>query len=217
MPKSTLVQRIKRTLGMAETRLHIGAGPVQLEGWINIDNQPYEGLDHVLDVTAGLPFSNVDYIFAEHFVEHLSYDAGLAFLKECRRALAKDGVLRLTTPNLDWVWLTQYHPGQWATDGEAVRDCFWMNKSFRAWGHQFLYNFQTLKSTLLAAGFGEVKAAEYGVSEHEALRNLEHHEKYPDAPEASHLIVAEASGFGVSMPTDLQEPLSEYRQVIGIV
>ena len=40
-------------------------------------------------------------------------------------------------------------------DGEAVRDCFWMNKSFRAWGHQFLYNFQIMMDWKLL-GSGEV-------------------------------------------------------------
>lgn len=210
------LKKLRRALRLDDIKLHIGAGPVRLDGWINIDNQAYEGLDHVLDVTRGLPFSNVDFIFAEHFIEHLDYEAGLAFLKECRRALAKHGVLRLTTPNLDWVWLTQYHLGQWTRDAEAVRDCFWMNKSFRAWGHQFLYNYATLRETLIEAGFGEVRAASYGESEHPALRGLEHHELYPDAPGVSHLIVAEASGYAVQKPADLQQPLDEYRQVIGI-
>lgn len=210
-------QKIRMKLGMDGQKLHIGAGPVRLDGWINIDNQPYEGLDHVLDVTRGLPFENIGFIFAEHFIEHLDYDTALEFLRECRRVLNPRGVLRLTTPNLDWVWLTQYHFGQWAEDAEKVRDCFWMNKSFRAWGHQFLYNFATLKETLHAAGFADVAQASYGESSHVALRGLERHELYPDAPGVSHLIVAEAWGIAAAAePEPLREPLTEYRQVIGI-
>ena len=127
-----------------KTKLHVGSGPVLLEGWINVDNQPYRGIDQVLDVREGIPYSDLEYIFAEHFIEHLAYDDAMKFLRDCRRALVDGGVLRLTTPNLDWVWMTQYHLGQWTQASEAVRDCFWMNKAFRGWGHQFLYNAQTL-------------------------------------------------------------------------
>src|SRR5262249_9289542 len=48
------------------TKLHIGSGPQILPGWVNVDNLPYPGVDKVLDVTAGLPFRDVDFIFAEH-------------------------------------------------------------------------------------------------------------------------------------------------------
>ena len=60
----------------------------------------------------GLPFADVASIYAEHFLEHLALDDGLAFLAECRRVLRPDGILRLSTPNLDWVLLTHYRgPG----------------------------------------------------------------------------------------------------------
>ena len=97
-----------------EQKLHVGCGQVALPGWVNIDNQPLRGVDRVLDVTQGLPFRDVSFIFAEHFIEHLSWEDGLKFLKECRRALSDGGVLRLSTPKLDWVWATHYHRGAWS-------------------------------------------------------------------------------------------------------
>ncbi len=177
-------------------RLHIGSGPVRIPGWTNVDNQKYPGVDRVLDVTRGMPWkrAEAELIFAEHFLEHLSYDDGLRFLRECRRILRPDGILRLSTPNLDWVWHMQYHPGQWSDPGEAVRDCFWMNKAFRGWGHQFLYNLPALEATLRAAGFAEIASFKYGESAHEALRSLESHEHYVDTPELPHVVVVEASG-----------------------
>lgn len=92
------------------SRLHIGADTTPLEGWINLDIAPYPGIDAVVDVRDGLPYSDVSYIFAEHFVEHLVLEDGSRFMRECRRVLREDGVLRLSTPNLDWVWLTHYKP-----------------------------------------------------------------------------------------------------------
>ncbi len=207
----------KKRLLRSGGRLHVGSGPVTLEGWINVDNQPYPGIDHVLDVTNGLPFENLDYVFAEHFIEHLSYDHGAFFLRECRRVLGPHGVLRLSTPSLDWVWMTQYHHGQWGSSSEAVRDCFWLNKAFRGWGHQFLYNLQTLVECLHDAGFADVVSCQYGESRHEALRGVEHHEKYPDTPELPHILIVEASGVRNEKSGALEGPREEFRAAVAVV
>lgn len=197
-------------------RLHIGSGLVHLDGWINLDNQHYSGVDAVIDVREGLPFEDVDFIFAEHFIEHLEYARGLEFLRECRRALKPQGVLRLSTPNLDWVWVTQYHFGDWQEAKEEVRDCFWINKAFRGWGHQFLYNFETLAQTLLEAGFATVERASYSESRYPELRNLERHETYPNFEDVSHLVVVEAGGRSQRGSEILKDPLEDYASVIHL-
>lgn len=89
-------------------RLHIGCGASPIEGWVNVDIQDGAGVDRLLDVRRGLPFEDVELIFAEHFIEHLTLEESLAFLAECRRILLPEGVLRLSTPNLDWTWLSHY-------------------------------------------------------------------------------------------------------------
>src|SRR5450755_314702 len=110
-------------------RLHIGCGTEALSEWVNIDTKPLPGVDRVLDVTQGLPFENVSAIYAEHFLEHLSLDEGLAFLGECRRALSDGGVLRLSTPNLDWVYSTHYRRGAWSDEEEPIHDCLQLNRA----------------------------------------------------------------------------------------
>ncbi|HEX9163983.1 MAG TPA: hypothetical protein VF980_19910, partial [Thermoanaerobaculia bacterium] len=77
----------KMYLAERAERLHIGSGAVRLPGWTNIDNRRYEGVDRVVDVTYGLPFRDVRFIFAEHFLEHLHYNDAMYFLRECRRVL----------------------------------------------------------------------------------------------------------------------------------
>ena len=189
-------------------RLHLGSGKQHLTGWINIDNQPLEGVDEVLDVTKGLPFHNVAFIFAEHFIEHLAYPDAVALLRECRRVLRDDGVLRLSTPNLDWVWASHYRLD--LGDADQVRGCFAINGAFRAWGHQFLYNERTLTATLHDAGFASVVRCEYGASAHAELRGLERHEKSADLGELSHILIVEGSGRGGSAPDYLAEPRETY-------
>ena len=189
-------------------KLHIGSGPQILPGWTNIDNMPYPGVDRVLDVTEGLPFEDVRFIFAEHFIEHLAFDAAQGLMRECRRVLREDGVLRLSTPNLDWVWASHYKREM--TREEAVLACFAINRAFRGWGHQFLYNETTLRSLLLDAGFARVVRCEYGQSEHEELRGLERHEWQPDFDGFSHILIVEASGRGGQAPEYLSGPREMY-------
>jgi predicted SAM-dependent methyltransferase len=196
------------------TKLHLGCGPLALPGWVNLDNLPYPGVDQVVDVTAGLPFEDVSFVFAEHFIEHIAYPDAANLMRECRRVLNDDGVLRLSTPNLDWVWVTHYRLPM--NDSEAMQACFAMNRAFRGWGHQFLYNDRTLRATLLDAGFANVTRVEYGVSEHEELRGLERHEKSPDYGTLSHILVVEASGRGAEKPADFDQPRADFLRDLGV-
>ena len=191
-------------------RLHLGSGPQRLDGWVNVDNQPYPGVDRVLDVTAGLPFEDVQFIFAEHFIEHLPFEAATALMRECRRVLRDDGVLRLSTPNLDWVWASHYR--RVMTQEEAVLACFAINRAFRGWGHQFLYNETTLRSLLLDAGFADVVRCEYGESLHPELRGIERHEWQPDFDGFSHILIVEASGRGGRAPEYLAGPQEMFKR-----
>lgn len=197
------------------TRLHIGSGSESLPGWVNIDNKSLPGVDRVLDVRRGLPFRDVLSIYAEHFLEHLSLDEGLAFLVECRRTLSEQGVLRLSTPNLDWVYATHYHPGQWPADADAMRDCIQLNRAFRGWGHQFLYNRQMLGAALRGAGFAAVTFCRYGESGVPELSGLERHQTWQDSAELPHVLIAEASGRAEPVPLPKSE-IEEYRRDVSV-
>lgn len=188
-------------------KLHIGSGSSALPGWVNLDIVAYPEVDAIVDVRAGVPFEDVAFVFAEHFVEHLTLREGLAFMRECRRVLRQDGVLRLSTPNLDWVWLTHYRQPDTLAEPERLVACLEINRAFHGWGHQFLYNFGTLSAALHAAGFSKVAAQAYGESAVTELRGLERHERHADVPGAPSVIIAEASGYA-------REPNSTFQAVI---
>ncbi len=195
------------------TRLHIGCGTQALPGWINIDNQGLPGVDQVLDVRRGLPFARVAAIYAEHFLEHLALDDGLAFLQECRRVLAPDGVLRLSTPNLDWVLTTHY---RWrdVTEEDRQEDCLRLNRAFHGWGHQFLYNRPMLVAALRSAGFASATFCRYGESDLPALKGLERHETWDDSPDLPHVLIVEALGSAPPEPIS-DKWLKEFREAMG--
>lgn len=172
-------------------RLHVGCGDKHLDGWINIDQQKLPGVDVVADVTRGLEYRNAEAVYAEHFLEHLKILDVLSFFQECHRALADDGVLRLSTPNLEWVWVTHYRLE--AEDDDKAGMAININRAFHGWEHQFLWNRQMLTIALTACGFTDLTWPRYGESQRLILRGLERHETYEDNPELPHVLIVEAS------------------------
>jgi predicted SAM-dependent methyltransferase len=171
-------------------RLHVGCGRARLQGWVNVDAQPLPGVDLVTDVTRGLGFSNVEAIFAEHFLEHLTLSDALLFLAEAHRALIPGRWIRLSTPNLDWVWSTHY---RFDHDPEVKRQgALAINRAFRGWRHQFLWNRELLEEALVSCGFDEVRWCRYGESALPVFQGIERHETYHDTSDLPHVLVVEA-------------------------
>jgi predicted SAM-dependent methyltransferase len=170
-------------------RLHVGCGREALEGWVNIDIQTYAEADVALDITQGIPYHDVELIYSEHTLEHLDVESALQFLVESNRVLLEEGWLRLTTPNLDWVWDNIYssQPGP-----NRLEKAIWANRSFYGWGHRFLWNREALEAALRAAGFSEIRWCEYGHSDRPELDGLERHQKHPDQSDCPHVLVVEA-------------------------
>jgi|GEM_PF-660204 len=170
-------------------RLHVGCGARRLEGWVNLDLQPLPEVDLAWDVTRGLPFPDVDAVYAEHFLEHLEAAAALRFLCDAHAALAGDGAIRLSTPNLDWVLAA--HSNRGLAEAEQVRLGLGVNRSFYGWGHRFLWNRALLDRALTAAGFTDLSWHAWGSSDDPRFQGLEQHETCPDSPDLPHVLVVE--------------------------
>jgi predicted SAM-dependent methyltransferase len=163
----------------APARVCLGSGSAPLPGWLNVD---LEGApDLRLDLREPLPLrdDSVHFLYSEHLLEHLTCSEGLALLRECRRILHADGVLRIAMPDLgalvaayqgdwrdqDWVqW-----PGHRFVDSAARM----LNMAFHGWGHQYLYDVEELVLRLSEAGFAHTCRCAIGESGHAELRVLE--------------------------------------------
>ncbi|AGB42133.1 hypothetical protein Halha_2259 [Halobacteroides halobius DSM 5150] len=141
--------------------LNIGCGDVCFDGWVNIDLDS-KAADLNIDVRDGLPYedNSIDYIYSEHFIEHLTVNEGIYFFEEVFRVLKKGGVMRVATPSLKSV-VMQYLSDDWK-DQEWIKKHGYeylqtraemINLSFRAWGHKYLYDEEELKRRLIEAGF----------------------------------------------------------------
>jgi predicted SAM-dependent methyltransferase len=170
-------------------KVHLGCGSNYIDGWINIDiDSPLA--DIAADLRHPLPFedASVDLVFNEHFLEHLSREQGLAFLRECRRILKPGGMLRISTPDLRWL-CAQYVCGQldeWRDVGWLPdTSCSLMNEGMRLWEHQFVYDRDELQRALGRAGFGTMVHVPHRRSAVAELTELEcrpyHHELIVEA------------------------------------
>lgn len=130
------------------------------------------------DVTRGLPVptASVDYVFSEHFIEHLTLSQGEALLADIHRALRPGGVVRVTTPDLRTL-IREYQSGRldyWReVDWVPATSARLLNEAMRFWGHQFVYDRDELVTLLRASGFSEIEDAPYRESRHEVFNRLE--------------------------------------------
>lgn len=120
-----LLNIINRILGVKG--INLGAG----RGWRKIR---WVGLDQVsgimLDKNTKLPFSDstIEFIFSEHFFEHLDDQDLDNLLSESHRVLKKGGKIRIITPNFEKI-LNKYRQGD--------REYFFETVGFRGrkeWG-----------------------------------------------------------------------------------
>jgi len=167
---------VSRSLARVD-RLHLGCGPNVLSGWGNLDVDGGPGSIRY-DLTQPLPKTDasVQYIYSEHFIEHIGRDDGERLMRECRRVLVEGGVLRISTPDLRFI-VREYEAGrldEWADmDWHPVSSCRLLNESMRLWGHVFLYDEPELRQLLTEAGFRSVDRVAYRSSAHTALAGLE--------------------------------------------
>ena len=171
-------------------KLQVGAGPNHLEGWLNTDRDPLEGFAY-LDATRPFPLPDacMHYVFAEHTIEHFTFEVGQRMLRECLRVLEPGGRIRVCTPDMaailrlleppnadsvearyiDWSISTFLPPGTPRLPAFAV------NQAFRGWGHRFIYDAASLAEALTRAGFAEVTQYAMGESDESELRGIDSH------------------------------------------
>jgi predicted SAM-dependent methyltransferase len=120
-----------------------------------------------LDIAQPLPFGAgcVDWVYAEHLIEHVQPPVAIGWLSEVRRMLSPGGLLRLTTPDL------ARYADSYVGDGGFLakhrrrlrsmrvgppmpeRRAFMVNQIFYLYGHRWVYDADELRYVLSRAGF----------------------------------------------------------------
>jgi predicted SAM-dependent methyltransferase len=179
-------------------RLQIGCGSNLLNSWLNTDLKDIKEDIAFMDAGEKFPLTSnsFDFIYSEHVFEHLDLSQQINMMQESYRILKIGGVLRIATPSLDFLFNLYKNPEgvankaytNWAINhsnslvniknqvkSEETHYCYVINNFFRAWGHQLIHNFDSLKHLGQQYGFQIVESCEVGESKYAELQNIEKH------------------------------------------
>lgn len=174
-------------------KLQIGGGWSLFEGWLNTDIETIPGVMW-MDATQRFPFGDetFQYVYSEHMIEHVPYGKGERLLRECYRVMRRGGAIRIITPDLSAI-IRLYDP---ELSAEQKRYMQWfcqtfvpertpsaasaINTMFRSWGHQFIYDEQTLAGSMRSAGFNSITRYPIRCTGYPELQNLVNEQRYPE-------------------------------------
>ena len=188
-------------------KVNLGCGPSGIEGWLNYDwgilalLSKFVGLRKWLvkwgllskdydknwpelrlwDIRWRLPLKNnsVDFIYCSHVLEHVEYWQSKNILKECRRVLKRNGVLRIVLPDMGLIVKKYFSDGPMNRTAECLRqkefnmNVFGVDRSkfndgflsklqkFFIREHRWMYDEKDMVFLLKKAGFRKIKKCSF--------------------------------------------------------
>ena len=109
-----------------------------------------------------LPSKSVEVLYSSHMLEHLDREEVLLFLKEARRVIASNGILRLAVPDIEKKIKQYINHGDADIFLESTRMCVSRPRTLverikillvGTRHHQWMYDSKSLTKLLLIAGF----------------------------------------------------------------
>ena len=87
-------------------KLNLGCGGNVLDGFLNIgfeDGRPDSDnyLNHDLSKSIPATFESVDVMYNCHFLEHLTYQEGIGFLRNSHVVMKEGAIMRILVPDLE--------------------------------------------------------------------------------------------------------------------
>jgi predicted SAM-dependent methyltransferase len=149
--------------GVREAYLNAGCGPnpIKRNGFINLDYNWEPGI-FCWDLSVKLPFPDKRLlgIYSEHCLEHIPRETLRKVLAEFYRLLRPGQTLRIVVPDVE-IYVDLYNRHR---QGEIVKPPYeedktaldGLNRIMRDHGHQYAYDFETMKQMLNEAGFTSV-------------------------------------------------------------
>lgn len=178
-------------------KYNLGCGTHIYKGFLNvgfwhqlIEGNVYKDLNGTedtfmlnLDLRRGIPAhdNSLDLVYHSHMFEHLSYEEGIAFTRECFRVLTPGGRMRVLVPDLE-LWINAYASRNrfFFEEYRKVLDqeIYVTNASIfmgmlHNHGHKCGYDYESLKWVFEHIGFIDVQRTLYGSSALEDITMLE--------------------------------------------
>jgi len=148
-------------------KIHLGCGTRYIPGFVHVDIFAHPHVDHVADVRdlSFIPSDTAELVYASHLLEHFGRAEFKAVLKEWRRVIKPQGILRLAVPDFAACAALYYEQG--LADGltgliglivGGQRDSFDY--------HRMIFDERFLTEALREVGFIEVRPWSWRSTEH---------------------------------------------------
>lgn len=140
--------------------------------------------DYPYDLRLGLPFpdASIDLVYAEHVLEHFSYNDIVKLIKDCHRVLKLNGVFSVVVPDasiylngysnpnaFDYKKYCLYEFGlQYKSKIDFVNYIFYMNGH-----HRHMFDSESILSVLSEGGFSQVRLRNFDSSLDQQPRQYE--------------------------------------------
>lgn len=145
-------------------KVNLGSGSKLKEGFLNIDILNISAPNYVRwDLTEGLPPQaiGIDFVYSEHFLEHLTLDEGKKLLKDCYDRMLFGAKIRICVPSffkLAKAYMEKdyehFSPLGYAAPNSQLME--WVNYSIYGEGHKTMYDTDYLCLILEEIGFKNV-------------------------------------------------------------
>jgi ubiquinone/menaquinone biosynthesis C-methylase UbiE len=159
-------------------KVQFGCGQNKLKGWENYDMD--------VDIREPLPFedNSIDFIYAEHVIEHVEIEHAVNFFIECKRVLKDGGVARYIVPSIVEQFkhrdekrfnkYTKYFAKKKWSNNTPLGV---MKSILYGHGHKTAWTRELMEVVLTTVGFNDIKHADIYTSEMEELSNIAGHWK----------------------------------------
>lgn len=182
---------LKQSQLSQQNYLNLGCNIFTHKNFINLDYEWNQNIDICWDLNRGIPLEDksMQGIFSEHCLEHFSIEKLDFVLSECYRVLKPGGVLRFIVPDFEY-FVTHYFAlsqdkspqplsSEFCEDQANYQGIYTttiaINKLFYSWGHQFIFDFHTIKKLLEKSNFIKIKKETFRIGQlPELLIDSEH-------------------------------------------
>ncbi len=140
----------------AGLRIHLGAGPINIQGWISIDARQ---APHIHLQSEGFSLNEfadggISEIYMCHVLEHFSFKEVETVLDTLRKKLKVGGVLRLSVPDFDQL-ISIYHSS--GSNLESIKSALMGGQDYVYNFHKAVFNRSLLSNLLISSGFNSVQ------------------------------------------------------------
>ncbi|MGO7134358.1 methyltransferase [Rhizobium leguminosarum] len=146
-------------------RVHLGAGPINLQGWVNIDAREAPHIHLIANNFDLVEFADgtVAEIYLCHVLEHFSFEESEQLLRNFRKKLKPGATLRISVPDFDHL-VAIYQAN--SNNLEIVKRALMGGQDYEYNFHKSIYNKALLSRLMLACGYANPQewttAGEFG-------------------------------------------------------